>query len=65
MPLCRPMGRGLWEVRTGLARHRTSRVLICFSQSRLVALHGFIKKTRATPVDDLMLARKRQKELEQ
>ena len=30
----------------------------------LVALHGFIKKTRSTPDDDLALARKRQKELE-
>jgi phage-related protein len=30
-----------------------------------VALHGFIKKTRATPEDDLALARKRRKELEQ
>jgi phage-related protein len=29
-----------------------------------VALRGFIKKTRATPEDDLTLARKRQKELE-
>jgi len=29
----------------------------------LVALHGFIKKTRATPDEDLALARKRQKEL--
>jgi phage-related protein len=29
-----------------------------------VALYGFIKKTRATPDEDLALARKRQKELE-
>jgi phage-related protein len=29
-----------------------------------VALHGFIKKTRATPGEDLATARKRQKELE-
>ena len=65
MPLCRPMGKGLWEVRTDLPGNRTSRVLICFYQGRLVALHGFIKKTRATPADDLALARKRQKELEQ
>src|SRR5277367_4309505 len=64
MPLCRPMGRGLWEVRTNLLGNRTARVLICFYQSYLVALHGFIKKTRATPADDLALARKRQKELE-
>jgi phage-related protein len=64
MPLCRPMGKGLWEIRTDLPSNRTARVLICFYQKRLVALHGFIKKTRATPEDDLALARKRQKELE-
>jgi phage-related protein len=64
MPLCRPMGKGLWEVRTDLPGKRTSRVLICFYQNRLVALHGFIKKTRATPGNDLTLARSRQKELE-
>ncbi|MGA9040364.1 MAG: type II toxin-antitoxin system RelE/ParE family toxin [Terriglobales bacterium] len=65
MPLCRPMGRGLWEIRTDLPSNRTARVLICFYEGRLVALHGFIKKTRATPEDNLTLARKRQKELEQ
>jgi phage-related protein len=65
MPLCRPMGRGLWEVRTNLPQNRTARVLICFYQGRLVALHGFIKKSRATPEGDLALARQRQKELEQ
>jgi len=30
----------------------------------LVALHGFIKKTRATPEEDLAVARKRKTELE-
>jgi len=65
MPLCRPMGQGLWEVRTDLPGSRTARVLICFYDDRLVALHGFIKKTRATPGDDLAVARKRQRELEQ
>ncbi len=65
MPLCRPMGKELWEVLTDLPGNRTAIVLICLYQGRLVALHGFIKKTRATPDDDLTLARKRQKELEQ
>jgi phage-related protein len=65
MPLCRPMGEGLWEVRTNLPSNRTARVLICFYNDCLVALHGFIKKTRTTPEDDLALARKRRKELEQ
>ena len=65
MPLCRSMGAGLWEVRTGLPTKRTARVFICFYRNHLVALHGFIKKTRATPDEDLELAHKRKKELEQ
>ena len=65
MPLCRPMGNGLWEVRTDLPTKRTARVLLCLYREHLVALHGFIKKTRATPDEDLATARKRRKELEQ
>ncbi len=65
MPLCRPLGGGLWEVRTDLPTRRTARVLLCLHNGQLVALHGFIKKTRTTPADDLALARKRQKELQQ
>ncbi len=64
MPLTRPLGEGLWEVRTDLPTNRTARVLFCFCRERLVALHGFIKKTRATPKADLAIARNRQKELE-
>jgi phage-related protein len=64
MPLCRPFGGGLWEIRTDLATKRTTRVLLCIYRGHLVALHGFIKKTRTTPDEDLALARKRQKELE-
>lgn len=65
MPLCRAMGDGLWEIRTDLPTKRTARVLICLYCEHLVALHGFIKKTRATPDEDLGTARKRKKELEQ
>ena len=65
MLLCRPLGDGLWEIRTDLSTGRTARVLICQHQGHLVALHGFIKKTRAIPDDDLAMARKRRKELEQ
>jgi phage-related protein len=63
MPLCRPMGGGLWEIRTDLPTKRTARVLLCVYHERLVAVHGFIKKTRATPEEDLTKARKRQREL--
>ena len=31
MPLCRPLGDGLWEVRTDLPTKRTARVLLCHS----------------------------------
>jgi hypothetical protein len=48
-------GEGVWEIRTDLARNRTACVLICHHQGRLVALQGFIKKTRATPEDHLAL----------
>ena len=63
MPLCRPMGGGLWEIRTDLPTKRTARVMLCVYHEHLVALHGFIKKARATPDEDLAMARKRQKEL--
>ncbi len=58
------MGNGLWEIRTDLQTKRTARVLICLYREHLVALHGFIKKTRATPEGDLATARARQKEVE-
>ena len=64
MPLCRALGKGLWEIRTELPSKRIARVLICLHDDQLVALHGFIKKTRQTPNDDLALARQRQRELE-
>lgn len=63
MPLCRPMGSGLWEIRTGLPTKRIARVLLCLYREHLVALHGFIKKTRETPAEELALAQKRHKEL--
>lgn len=64
MPLCRPMGDGLWEIRTDLPTKRTARVLLCHYRKHLVVLHGFIKKTRVTPDSDLATARRRRKELE-
>jgi phage-related protein len=44
---------------------RTARVLLCLYREHLVALHGFIKKTRAARDEHLALGRKRKKELEQ
>ena len=64
MPLCRALGGGLWEIRSHLNNGRVARVIFCVSVSRMVLLHGFVKKTRKTPLSELQLARKRQKEAE-
>ena len=63
MPLVRSLKQGLWEVRSTLSGNRIARILFCQSGDRMVLLHGFIKKSRTTPDEDLALARKRQKEI--
>jgi phage-related protein len=63
MPFCRPLGGGLWEVRSDLPSNRIARLLFCSNKGRLVVLHGFIKKTQKTPSDELDIARKRKDEL--
>jgi phage-related protein len=58
MPICKPLGAGLYEVRTGLSQNRIARVVFYVDKrSRMVLLHGFIKKTQTTPAEDLSLAR--------
>jgi phage-related protein len=63
MPLCRALGKGLWEVRSELTQNRIARVLFCIHGGRMVLLHGFIKKTQKTADIDLDLALKRKKEI--
>lgn len=64
MPLCRSLGKGLWEVRVTLPSRRIARLLFALRDGKLVVLHGFIKKTQKTPEDDLKLAHKRNKEFD-
>ncbi len=63
MPLCRPLNVGIIEVRSDLKHGRISRVLFFNLRSRMVLVHGFIKKTQKTPLKDLQLAIKRMKEV--
>ena len=65
MPLCRPLGNGLWEVRSSLSSRRIARLLFFVEESRIGVVHGLIKKTRKTPPDDLDLARRRMREMTQ
>jgi len=58
MPLVRKMDKDLWEVRIRL-EGRIARVLFTVSTGRIVLLHGFIKKSQATPKPELDLAKDR------
>ena len=62
MPLVRKLAKDLWEVRTHLA-DRIARVLFTVIGHAMVLLHGFIKKSQATPSDELDVTRQRLKQL--
>jgi phage-related protein len=64
MPTCRPLGGGLWEVRSDLSGGSIGRVIFCIAKGDMVLLHGFIKKTQKTPQRDIDLANQRRKEIE-
>jgi phage-related protein len=50
---------GICEMRPNLTQDRIARVLFYIdAKGRMVLLHGFIKKTQKTPLNDLELARK-------
>lgn len=58
MPLIRKLEAGLWEVRSKLP-NRIARVIFTVEDDKMVLLHGFIKKSLKTPIQDLQLARQR------
>ncbi len=64
MPHSRAMGEGLFELRPK-GEEGIARIFYCTQvEQSIVVLHSFVKKTNATPVADLKLARKRLKEVE-
>lgn len=65
MPLVRSLSGGLWEVRSDLVGGRIARVIFFMADHTMILVHGFIKKTQATPPGELDLARKRKKQFEQ
>jgi len=64
MPHSRAMGGGLFELRFR-GREGIGRVFYCFViGQRVVILHAFVKKTPDTPEQELKIARKRMKEVQ-
>lgn len=62
MPLVRKMAKDLWEVRIHLM-DRIARVLFTVVGHTMVLLHGFIKKSQATPPEELDVAKRRLQQL--
>ena len=64
MPHSRAMGGGLFELRPR-GREGIGRVFYCFViGQRVVILHAFVKKTPDTPEQELKMAKKRMKEVQ-
>ena len=59
MPLVRKLEADLWEVRTHLSGGRIARILFTVRATEMALLHGFIKKSQKTPVNELRLANER------
>ncbi len=53
MPVCRSLGRGLWEVRSTISDRRIARVIFTIDGATMLLLHGFIKKSQKTPKGDV------------
>ena len=63
MPLCRSLGRDLWEIRSNISSGRIARVIFVVVDDQMVLLHGFVKKTQRTPKAELNLALRRKQEI--
>jgi phage-related protein len=59
MPVVRPLGDKLFEVRSTLENGDESRILFTIYENMMVLLHGFIKKSKKTRKHDLNLAKNR------
>lgn len=63
MPVSRPLGNRLYEVRSNISDKRIARVIFTIIDDWMILLHGFIKKSQQTPKEEIDLAIKRLKEI--
>jgi phage-related protein len=61
LPLVRKTDIDLWEVRSTIP-DGICRILFTVTETKMVLLHGFVKKTKKTPQKELEIARNRLKE---
>ena len=58
MPFIRKLDPGLWEIRSSLTAG-IARVVLAVDGDTMVLLHGFVKKSRKTPVTGIDTSRRR------
>ena len=64
MPHSKALGKGLFELRPK-GREGIGRTFYCYLVGqRIIILHAFIKKTQETPENEMKVARKRVKEVQ-
>ncbi len=63
MPYTNAMGDGLFEIRARGPECIGRAFFCCMKGRRVVILHGFVKKTQATPIKELRVAKQRMKEV--
>jgi phage-related protein len=64
MPTCEPLGNGLYAVRSHLPTHKIARVMFLIHDGHMVLLHGYIKKSKKIPQNELEIARMRKLDVE-
>lgn len=62
LPLVKALGSGFWELRSTF-KTRIARSIFIVIQGHIIILHSFIKKTQKIPPNEMAIARKRLKAL--
>jgi len=60
MPLIRKLDKELWEVRSTI-KDGIARIFFTVEASEMILLHGFVKKSQATPQIEMDLAKERKR----
>lgn len=63
LPYTRALGKGLFEIRAKGLEGIGRAFFCCIVDRHVVILHGFVKKTQKIPEKELMIARRRLKEV--
>ena len=58
MPLIRKIEKGLWEVRSNIT-NGIARTFFTVEKDTMILLHGFIKKSQETPLNELQTVKRR------